>query len=154
VQQLIGLKSKKDLCLGGVTTDFLDFDPKLPKGIKRFEAILFFDSSDAARFNSFMEPMRETLTALKLSVFTIFPSNVEMILNKLPKLKTLDFSKFSMKDLNKAKLKSNLNINELKIEQFKPDHQYLLLSLVNLEHFTVRACTASKSPTSNGSQEI
>jgi hypothetical protein len=60
-----------------------------------------------------MEPMCDTLTVLKIDN-EIFPANLELIVNQVLRLKSLELG-YKSKDLYKAKLNSNSNITELKI---------------------------------------
>jgi hypothetical protein len=120
--------------------NFLDFDPKAPKGIKRFECWFMVDltDADAVKFNNFMEPMCEALTDLKLEFEdSIQPAIIELVVNKMPNLKTVDFSYAELENLNKLKLKSNTSITELKIHEFDSETRHLLRSLVNLKHLTI-----------------
>jgi hypothetical protein len=127
----------EELKLGGLNEVFFNFNPKVPKGIKRYECIIWcrLTDDDAAKFNNFMEPMCDTLTSLILSG-KICPPNIEMIVNEMSKLKTLKL-RDSIENLNKTKLKSNKNITALSILNFHPGIHYLLLSLVNLEELEI-----------------
>jgi hypothetical protein len=129
-------KKLEELNLVGLRKDFFEFDPKAPKGIKRFECNIWHGLTDAAKLNNFMDSMCESLTRLTL-FGPIFPANIEIIVNQMTKLKSLKLSRTVMKDLNKAKLKTNFNITELVIWKLYPEYQYLLLSLLNLKELSI-----------------
>jgi hypothetical protein len=127
----------EELNLNAFGKKFFDFDPKAPKGVKRFYCWLLkgLTETDAEKFNNFIEPMCDTLTFLQLCG-VIFPVNFELIVNEMSKLKTFKLN-YYVENLNGAKLKSNKNITELQISEFSSGIQYLLLSLVNLDDLEI-----------------
>jgi hypothetical protein len=132
----------EELKLHRVDECFLRHNPKAPKGIKQFDWETHVGNTNATKLKNFMEPMCDTLTFLKLNSI-IRPVNIELIVNKMTQLKTLEIDESVLEDLNKAKLKSNTNIFKLIIDSICPGTQYLLLSLVNLEDLSVNGFTTN-----------
>jgi hypothetical protein len=135
---LIGSQENlKELELSGVCEPFFRFDPKAPSGIERFTFSYFGGISEvtSAKFNNFLESMSESLTHLELRS-QIIAENLELIVNKMPKLKSLELIR-SQDCLNEIKLKSNTSITKLKIKNPATDAHFLLLSLVNLEELNI-----------------
>jgi hypothetical protein len=129
----------EELKLEHIYEDFFYSPPKLPKGIKRFECSSFdLQENQASKLNNFLEPMCETLTSLTFKVYSIFPTNIEFVVNQMPELISFELFYYDLKDMNTAKLRSNKNITKLKISKFVPKIQYLLLSLLNLEELEIK----------------
>jgi Leucine-rich repeat (LRR) protein len=127
----------EELQLNDMCNCLLEMNPKALKGIKKFECKFKYykplSIDKAAKFNKIMEPMCETLTYLKVE-FGIFPVNIELIVNQMPKLKTLFLNNCVLKDLKKTKFISNSSIKELHIdEESIHEIKNLLFSLINLE---------------------
>jgi hypothetical protein len=126
----------EELKLSGMQHDFLSFNPIAPKGIKKFNLSFCtaISEADEPKLDKFMEPMSETLTELRF--FRRFNAeNTELIINRMPKLKTLEIFPF---DLNKADLRANSSINTLITFGLTQEIYNLLLSLINLENFIIR----------------
>jgi hypothetical protein len=119
------------LGLYGLNKKFFKFDPKAPKGIKSFACWFYsdFTTAQATKFNSFMEPMCDSLMHLSISD-KLCCENIELIINQIPKLQTLELGYFDSEGLNKTKLKSNKNILKLTTRNNVPDIYYLLLSKI------------------------
>jgi hypothetical protein len=99
---------------------FFKLDPKAPKGIKRFGCDLDSAYINGAKFNNFLEPICKSLTYLSIGG-EIHSETLELIVNEMPKLKTLILCQTNFSNFNNAKLTSNVNIAELQIFKLTPD---------------------------------
>jgi hypothetical protein len=126
----------KEIELNLVNRNFFTFNPKAPKGIKQVKFWLDYKETRTTKLNNFMKPICDTLMVLEISG-KIFLKNLELMVNEMPKLKTLKLDNSDFKNLNKANLISNSSITELKIDMKIPKMYYLLFSLVNLEDLSI-----------------
>jgi hypothetical protein len=113
----------------------LEFEPEAPTGLKIFALrapCCDLKTEDAGKFNKFLKPACPTLTSL--NIWYLHAENLEMIVNEMPHLKTLD--SFEIKgQIESVKLNPNESITTLILAsmKFKPNLHNLCRSLVNLE---------------------
>jgi hypothetical protein len=114
----------KELKLQGFN-NFFHFDPVAPKGVEKLTLLGNWNGA-IFKLNNFLMSISDSLTFLSLSY--CFPSNLELIVNGMPKLKIFACGEL-LGNINNLKLKPNKNITVLNLN-------YLLRSLITLQALT------------------
>jgi hypothetical protein len=117
--------------------EFFDFDPIGPESVKRFKfnGLYSFNLTfaESLKLNKFIEPMCNNLTFLSLS--DCRNENVDLIVSKIPKLKTLEV-RFFFDDLSLLNFKPHFTLTELSITLESKVHKFVK-SFCNLEVLNV-----------------